>query len=97
MTNQSDEELRDRLAGVIHDALPEWDKKYVIDARVEPKFHNRPDLKKHLYVYRIADAVIKDLRLKRQEKTYGCLGVNDTEVTVHRYITDWRVEGRADA
>lgn len=75
--------LRDRIAAAIYEnGLNEWDKKYVIDPR-----GLSDELKDHTTVYRMADAVIAELGLRREDNEADYTGPYR-----HRYVTDWKAD-----
>ena len=97
-------DLRDRIAAAIYDGMNEWDRKWAIDPRLTPPQWDE-ELKSETTCYKIADAVIRELRLQQEwgikecgETEPGVINFNPEnlvkymrkgEVMMHRYITGW--------
>ena len=81
--------LRDRIAAAIYDGMNEWDRKWAIDPRLTPPGWDG-ELKSETTCYKIADAVIAELGLHRndEEDEYG--GYKPTGR--HRYVTEWTTD-----
>lgn len=85
-------DLRTRIAAAIYDGMNEWDRKYAIDPRNSAL---TPELKAEITCFKLADAVIRELELER-ENWHVDMGVSTLPrhmwvkpPPVHRYVTEW--------
>lgn len=75
--------LRTRIANAIYDGMNEWDRKYAIDPRNSAL---TPELKAEITCFKLADAVIRELKLEVED---GECGYCRAQLPGCRYVTEW--------